>query len=130
MEINRRKFLKQISNLIWIGFGFLIFKSSGKNLLNSKKGKIKTYENNFPEGITVLDGLIISKSGDELKIFKSTCTHLGCNVNLSFDQNLVCPCHGSKFKSNGKVISGPATKNLEEVQFELERLKNQIIVYV
>jgi Rieske Fe-S protein len=130
MKINRRNFLKIINNLIWSGFGFLILKSSEQNLINSQKRKIKIYENNFPEGITILDGLIFSKNGNKIKVFKSTCTHLGCNVYFSPDKNLVCPCHGSKFQSDGRVISGPASKNLEEVKCLLDKTKNQIIIYV
>lgn len=130
MKINRRKFLKRISNLIWIGVGFFLFKSSEKNLLNFRKRKTKIYENNFLEGITISDGLIFSKHGNKLKILKSTCTHLGCNVYFSSDNKLVCPCHGSKFQSDGKVISGPASTNLEEVKFRLDKTKNQIILYV
>ena len=39
------------------------------------------------------------------------CTHLGCIVKQSvtgFD----CPCHGSRFAPDGKVIRGPAPKAL------------------
>lgn len=39
------------------------------------------------------------------------CTHLGCIAKPSptgFD----CPCHGSKFASDGSVIRGPAPKSL------------------
>ena len=35
------------------------------------------------------------------------CTHLGCVVQQE-ENGFKCPCHGSKFDSNGKVLSGPA----------------------
>ncbi|UTX49455.1 ubiquinol-cytochrome c reductase iron-sulfur subunit [Chryseobacterium sp. MA9] len=26
-----------------------------------------------------------------------------------------CPCHGSRFNVNGKILTGPTTKNLQKV---------------
>ena len=43
-----------------------------------------------------------------------TCTHMGCKASWNeSEQSFYCPCHGSKFDKNGKVITGPATKDLE-----------------
>jgi cytochrome b6-f complex iron-sulfur subunit len=42
-----------------------------------------------------------------------TCTHLGCRVNFLEDKQLIeCPCHQSRFTDEGKLISGPAEKDL------------------
>ena len=44
----------------------------------------------------------------------STCTHLGCITKIAkkkFD-GFICPCHNSAFDSLGRVLSGPAPKNL------------------
>lgn len=42
-----------------------------------------------------------------------TCTHAGCNVAWVQDQKaFVCPCHDSKFASDGSVQEGPAKKPL------------------
>lgn len=41
------------------------------------------------------------------------CTHQGCEVN-AYATQLVCPCHGSEFTNTGKVLQGPAEKDLHE----------------
>ena len=43
----------------------------------------------------------------------AVCTHLGCITQWKPDSNLIaCPCHGSKFKSDGTKIEGPAPRSL------------------
>ncbi|HOL92837.1 MAG TPA: ubiquinol-cytochrome c reductase iron-sulfur subunit [bacterium] len=39
------------------------------------------------------------------------CTHLGCIVGEG-EKGFVCPCHGSRFDPEGRVIGGPAPRNL------------------
>ena len=46
----------------------------------------------------------------------AVCTHLGCVVPWNAGENLFkCPCHGSQYASNGKVVRGPAPRSLELV---------------
>lgn len=52
----------------------------------------------------------------KLFLVDSTCTHLGCeleynNAERSFD----CPCHGSRFTYEGKIIEGPAVLDLKRI---------------
>jgi glycine/D-amino acid oxidase-like deaminating enzyme/nitrite reductase/ring-hydroxylating ferredoxin subunit len=42
------------------------------------------------------------------------CTHLGCLLRFnSAERSWDCPCHGSRFDVDGKVLEGPATRPLE-----------------
>lgn len=39
----------------------------------------------------------------------AVCTHLGCVVPFNSAENkFICPCHGSQYNFQGKVVRGPA----------------------
>jgi len=40
------------------------------------------------------------------------CTHLGCIPNRS-DYGWLCPCHGSQYDLSGRILRGPAPRNLD-----------------
>jgi len=68
----------------------------------------------FPEGITKVPGktVFIVRQGNLFHAMSSTCTHLRCQVS-QVGKIFQCPCHGSKFDSEGRVIGGAATRSLE-----------------
>ncbi|MER5307526.1 FAD-dependent oxidoreductase [Streptomyces sp. NPDC002773] len=42
------------------------------------------------------------------------CTHMGCELGFNeAEQTWECPCHGSRFAADGRVLQGPATRPLE-----------------
>ncbi|MEK7322889.1 MAG: ubiquinol-cytochrome c reductase iron-sulfur subunit [Pseudomonadota bacterium] len=40
------------------------------------------------------------------------CTHLGCVPNKT-ESGWLCPCHGSVYDNSGRILHGPAPRNLE-----------------
>ncbi|MFH8798546.1 FAD-dependent oxidoreductase [Streptomyces sp. NPDC017936] len=70
------------------------------------------------------DGAVVHVSGErravhrdesgQLHAVSARCTHLGCLVAFNrAERAWECPCHGSRFDVQGKVIQGPAQQPLE-----------------
>jgi Rieske Fe-S protein len=58
-------------------------------------------------------------SGD-IKAFTAICPHAGCLVNEVVDNEIICPCHGSRFSAtDGSVISGAAATGLNGVAYQV-----------
>ncbi len=54
----------------------------------------------------------------------AVCTHLGCVVPWNAAENkFMCPCHGSQYDANGKVVRGPAPLSLALVHSAVEEDK-------
>lgn len=72
--------------------------------------------------ILMHDGQRVAASRDEngtLHTVSAVCTHLGCLVRWNHSESTWdCPCHGSRFAPDGKVIGGPAEKPLESVAMD------------
>ncbi len=68
--------------------------------------------------VSFFDDFIIVNTNEKLKVFSSRCTHLGCKINKHSNNKLLCPCHGSAYNLSGEVITGPAIRSLDELEYE------------
>lgn len=60
-------------------------------------------------------------NGSGVIAMNSMCTHQGCSVTWSTDDQLLqCPCHGSQFNPDGTVAQGPASAPLELYEAKVE----------
>ena len=49
-----------------------------------------------------------------LSFSKKRCPHMGCALKWNpQERTWDCPCHGSRFEENGKLIDNPATNDLK-----------------
>jgi Rieske Fe-S protein len=73
------------------------------------------------------EGKVVSYNNHTLALYKddqgslhavdSACTHMKCSVSWNAaEKSWDCPCHGARYSFTGEVITGPANKNLEEVE--------------
>jgi len=59
--------------------------------------------------------LLIRVSETEWRAFSAICTHLNCTVQFQDSTRQIwCACHNGFYDLNGKVVSGPPPRPLEE----------------
>jgi len=54
-----------------------------------------------------------------------TCTHQGCTVQPQDDGKFHCPCHGAIFDADGRLVAGPAQRDLPRFKV-VQRQKDQL----
>jgi cytochrome b6-f complex iron-sulfur subunit len=125
-ELSRRDFLKivragflYLSGALAIG-GFLRFLDYDPNPTPKTEFDLGPAANYPPGSRTLLNDppaiLIHKESG--FSALSLICTHLGCTVEQKAGE-FACPCHGSRFDVDGKVIHGPAEKPLPSLRVEV-----------
>ncbi|MBU2509696.1 Rieske 2Fe-2S domain-containing protein [bacterium] len=125
---SRRGFLKLTSLLLMIypmKLFFDVLKSSPITHIDEVQQFLPM---DLPEGITFHNGIIVNKSGTGIHFFSAVCPHLGCQINRVDRGQLICPCHGSRFSEDGKLLEGPATRSLSELRFSTDTSNNRYIV--
>lgn len=82
-------------------------------------GKENAYAGIFDPSRSVMKPqLFINLAETTVNFFKPTlkrCPHLGCALKWNkAEHSWDCPCHGSRFTENGKLIDNPATGNIKK----------------
>ncbi len=68
--------------------------------------------------------IYVRRSSDGYTAVSLRCTHRGCQAEPEADR-LACPCHGSEFSFDGRVLRGPAEEPLSSYK---TRIENELIV--
>jgi len=117
--------------------GGTFFRELASMLINYYKNKPRETSSVTLASIQPGSGAILEMDGhkygayvDESKMIHlvdAECTHLGCIIHWNNDEKTWdCPCHGSRFSYDGKVMNGPA--NMDLPYFE-EGAKETIAVH-
>ena len=93
----------------WVGDRFKDLGSSSFAEVTKGEGKL----------LTINDEKVAAYRDEEgtVNAVSAVCTHLACIVSWNnAEKSWDCACHGSRFSCDGKVIKGPAVKDLEKIQ--------------
>ncbi len=82
-----------------------------------KAGKVSDFAND--SGTIVKFGskpvILLRTTSGEFRAFSATCTHLDCTVQYKKELGLIwCACHNGKYDLNGRNVSGPPPRPLDE----------------
>jgi len=65
--------------------------------------------------------IVRNSANNELVGVSPACTHRGCTIDWKQDsQTFMCPCHGAEYGADGKVLKGPADRNLQGFEVKIE----------
>ena len=120
-KLNRKEFIKGLMYLMLLPLLYILNRMvKDHKRFGSFKRELRL-NNNIPRGLSISNEVIFYKTNKELKIYSARCTHLGCKINQLENDEMVCPCHGSRYNTEGKPIKGPSIKRLQELDFELDQ---------
>ena len=117
-EIFKATRLKPIKNHEELGN--MIIDSVHSLVINNLKESPDTLDD-----VKINEGKIIELEGKKVGVYrdengecffiKPTCAHLGCELSFNnLEKTWDCPCHGSRYTYEGKVLCEPAIKDLEK----------------
>lgn len=104
------KFTKETVNVVGKLVGDFFKKGEDQKIaeLLPDEGKLLQYD----------DGkyAVYKNARGEVSAFSPICPHMGCTVHWNkAEKTWDCPCHGSRFDTEGRVIEGPAYHGLKPI---------------
>lgn len=108
LTASAKKFVKENANVVKRFVGDRVAEIPDAEELQPGSGAIAMASGKKVAAFRRIDGSIQAVS--------PVCTHMGCLVSFNTaEKSWDCPCHGSRFDLEGKVIQGPAVEDLEQM---------------
>ncbi len=128
VEVTRRDFLSEVTlgalGIAGLGSALVTYQYFSPNVLfepsmTFRAGNPDLYPVN---SVTYLQEqeVYIVRAEQGFYAVSAICTHLGCITSWHPEHKLIeCPCHGSKFQSDGAKVAGPAPAPLPHFSISL-----------
>lgn len=128
--VDRREFLKATGAALLAG-GLAGCASLATVPVQPRRGRVRLAVRNYPElaepgGFLRIRPaghpthlLVLALGAGRFAVLSPVCTHRQCLVEVG-GRRLVCPCHGSEYDRDGRVLVGPAERPLVRYPAELD----------
>jgi len=117
-NIRRRDFIKKAAKTVSVIAGIVAIPVVVRQIIPRKSEQGIRFKlglpSDYPVNIYTFDAnhnIFIYRDYEGIRIMSARCTHLGCIIEKQ-DDGFICPCHGSCYNHDGKVISGAAPTDL------------------
>ncbi|HZW38593.1 MAG TPA: ubiquinol-cytochrome c reductase iron-sulfur subunit [Ignavibacteriaceae bacterium] len=130
---NRRDFLKYLLTTAMAGFAVIVSYPVLSFLKPPKQREVEVTSvsagkvNDFAAGDSKIirfgndPVILINKDGASLVALSATCTHLDCTVQYKKDEKIIwCTCHNGKYDLQGRNISGPPPRPLDQYMVKIK----------
>lgn len=128
--MQRRHFISVFRSLVWGGFAMLIFGLIDRQRNKESGDTVVRFTDDLAEGVHFRENVIAVVNREQVIFLSSACTHLGCSIQKTEGDRLICPCHGSVFDFQGKVIKGPAERALETLSYQKDPATGDFLVHI
>jgi menaquinol-cytochrome c reductase iron-sulfur subunit len=89
---------------------------------------VQTIQDGWMESKTQKAVWAVRQADGSVTVFSPICTHLGCGYRWEeAERKFKCPCHGSVYAADGKVLAGPAPRRLDVLPSKIEDGKLLVI---
>lgn len=127
--LTRRRFVRGV-----VGAGAVSVGVVGGVLAGARRERDEPSRLTLPlptsDGIVFHREVILMRAGEKVTALSSRCPHLGCRIGRVAGDELVCPCHGSRFNLEGRRVAGPAERDLKPLAVEPSREPGKVDVVV
>jgi cytochrome b6-f complex iron-sulfur subunit len=135
VNMHRRRFVKAgTTSLAIAGVGVCVFgfRYLYPNVLYEPSPVVRAGKpEHYRVGTVTLDaknGIFVVRAPEGFYALSAVCTHLGCLTVYKADTSeIACPCHGSTFQKDGRVIVGPAPQALPWLKMWLAEDDNLMV---
>lgn len=125
MKASRRLFLKSVP-VVAIAATLAIWDKLTRLQLEQSAHRLMVFPIDRRKPVIFADEYIIINQNGQTRVLSAHCTHLGCKILEVNGGKLCCPCHGSEYDLEGRVLKGPAYKDLPLVKSKLSADGTQI----
>ncbi len=127
-KISRNKFFRILGSILLLPFIYSWILSVKRHQIIHSGSSQLIVPLDLPQGVSFVKDVIIHSQPEKITVFSAKCTHLGCKINNIENDQLICPCHGSVYRTDGSILKGPSRKPLTQLHYTINKEEGNLII--